>query len=105
MNDLVYRLKVFRQIGLAQPQLPHRLAIAGYQLMKWGPGFPAAMAAAAARFPRQTAIIDELGEITWAEMRDQINQLTHALNERIPAKVLYESREFLYELIRIYANS
>ena len=29
---------------------------------------------------------------------------THALNERIPAKVLYESREFLYELIKIYAN-
>jgi acetylornithine deacetylase/succinyl-diaminopimelate desuccinylase-like protein len=30
---------------------------------------------------------------------------THALNERIPAKVLYESRDFLYELIKIYANS
>ncbi len=82
MSDLAYRLKVFRQIGLAKPQLPHRLAIAGYQLMKWGPGFPAAMAAGAARFPKQTAIIDDLGEITWAELRDQINQLTHALNER-----------------------
>jgi acetylornithine deacetylase/succinyl-diaminopimelate desuccinylase-like protein len=30
---------------------------------------------------------------------------THALNERISAKVLYDSRTFLYELIRIYANS
>jgi acyl-CoA synthetase (AMP-forming)/AMP-acid ligase II len=40
------------------------------------------VAAAAARFPRQTAIIDDLGEITWSEMRDQVNQLTHALNER-----------------------
>ena len=82
MSDLAYRLKVFRQIGLAKPQLPHRLAIAGYQLVKWGPGFPAAMAAGAARFPNQTAIIDDLGEITWAELRDQINQLTRALNER-----------------------
>jgi fatty-acyl-CoA synthase len=82
VSDLAYRLKVFRQIGLAKPQLPHRLAIAGYQLKKWGPGFPAAMAAGAARFPKQTAIIDDLGEITWAELRDQINQLTHALNER-----------------------
>ena len=79
---LAYRLKVFRQIGLAKPQLPHRLAIAGYQLAKWGPGFSAAVAAAAARFPRQTAIIDDIGEITWTDLRDQINQLTHALNER-----------------------
>ena len=82
MSDLAYRLKVFRQIGLAKPQLPHRLAIAGYQLVKWGPGFPAAVAAAAARFPRQTAIIDDIGEITWAELRDQVNQLTRALQER-----------------------
>ena len=82
MSDLAYRLKVFRQIGLAKPQLPHRLAMAGYQLVKWGPGFPAAVAAAAARFPRQTAIIDDLGEITWAEVRDQVNQLTRALQER-----------------------
>lgn len=29
---------------------------------------------------------------------------THALNERIPAQVLYESRAFLYDLIKIYAN-
>jgi fatty-acyl-CoA synthase len=82
MSDLAYRLKIFRQIGLAKPQLPHRLAIAGFQLMKWGPGFPAAVAAAAARFPNQTAIIDDIGEITWAELRDQVNQLTHALQER-----------------------
>ncbi len=81
-SDLAYRLKVFRQIGLVKPQLPHRIAIAGYQLVKWGPGFPAAIAAAAARSPKQTAIIDDLGEVTWAELRDQINQLTHALNER-----------------------
>jgi acyl-CoA synthetase (AMP-forming)/AMP-acid ligase II len=82
MKDLAYRLKIFRQIGLAKPQLPHRIAFAGYQLVKWGPGFPAAMAAAAARFPNQTAIIDDVGEMTWSELRDQANQLSHALSER-----------------------
>jgi acetylornithine deacetylase/succinyl-diaminopimelate desuccinylase-like protein len=30
---------------------------------------------------------------------------THALNERISAKVLFDSRTFLYELIKIYSNS
>ena len=82
ISDLAYRLKVFRQIGLVRPQLPHRIAVAGYQLKKWGPGFPAAIAAAAARSPKQTAIVDDLGELTWAELRDQVNQLTHALNAR-----------------------
>jgi fatty-acyl-CoA synthase len=81
-SDLAYRLKVFRQIGLLKPQLPHRLAQAGYALVKWGPGFPAAVSAAASRFPNQTAIIDDLGEITWAEVRDQVNQLSHALRGR-----------------------
>ncbi|MGI9083790.1 MAG: AMP-binding protein [Aeromicrobium sp.] len=82
MSDLAYRLKVFRQIGLVKPQLPHRLAVAGYNLVKWGPGFPAAIAAAAARSPKQTAIIDDLGEITWSELRDQVNQLSRGLQER-----------------------
>ena len=82
MRDLAYRLKVFRQIGLAKPQLPHRVAIAGLHLLTWGPGFPAAVAAAAARFPRQTAIIDDLGEMTWSEVRDQVNQLTRGLKDR-----------------------
>ena len=82
MIDLAYRLKVFRQIGLIKPQLPHRLASAGYQLVKWGPGFPAAVAAAASRSPHQAAIIDDAGELTWSEMRDQVNQLSHALRER-----------------------
>ena len=61
MSDLAYRLKVFRQIGLAKPQLPHRLANAGYQLVKWGPGFPSAVAAAAARFPTRSR-----SSMTWA---------------------------------------
>ncbi|WP_187271802.1 AMP-binding protein [Aeromicrobium terrae] len=82
MLDAAYRLKVFRRIGLIAPQLPHRIAYAGYQLVKWGPGFPAAVAAAAARFPKQKAIVDDLGELTWAELRDEVNQLSHALKER-----------------------
>jgi fatty-acyl-CoA synthase len=79
---LAYRLKVFRQIGLAKPQLPHRLAKAGLELVKWGPAFPSGVGACAARFPNQIAIIDDLGEITWAELRREINQFSHALSER-----------------------
>jgi acyl-CoA synthetase (AMP-forming)/AMP-acid ligase II len=82
LADAAYRLKVFRQIGLAKPQLPHRLAKAGLELVKWGPAFPSGVGACAARFPNQIAIIDDLGEITWAELRREINQFSHALSER-----------------------
>ena len=82
MSDAAYRLKVFRQIGLVKAQLPHRLAKAGLELLKWGPAFPSGVGAVAARYPNQLAVIDDLGEITWAELRREINQLSHALQAR-----------------------
>ncbi len=82
MNDLTYSLKVFRQIGLLKPVAPHRLLGAGLQLAKWGPGLPSGVNAAAKRFPRQTAIIDDVGEITWSELAAQVNQMTQALKDR-----------------------
>lgn len=81
-SDAAYRLKVFRQIGLIKPQWPHRLAKAGFELLKWGPAFPSGVGAVAARYPNQLAIIDDAGEITWADLRSQINQLSHALSAR-----------------------
>lgn len=82
MSDLGFKVKVFRQIGLLKPQLPHRLIGAGLQLAKWGPGFPSAIGAAAARFPNQLAIIDDAGELTWREVRDEANRLTQGLKDR-----------------------
>ena len=79
---MAYRLKVFRQIGLVKPQLPHRLAKAGLELLKWGPAFPSGVGAVAARYPDQIAIIDDRGEITWAELKREINQLSNALSDR-----------------------
>src|SRR5689334_2632937 len=82
MNELGYTLKVFRQFGMLKPVLPHRLIGAGLQLAKWGPGLPSGVNAAAKRFPKQLAIIDDAGEITWSELADQINQFTQALKVR-----------------------
>ncbi len=82
MGDLSYTLKVFRRIGLIAPNWPHRLIGAGLQLAKWGPGFPSGLHSAARRVPHQLAIIDDAGEITWRELAQQVNQLTHALKAR-----------------------
>jgi fatty-acyl-CoA synthase len=82
MSDLAYTLKVFRQIGLIAPALPHRLVKAGIALAKWGPGFPSGVHACAARFPHQDAVVDDAGSLTWSELAQQINQLTDVLRER-----------------------
>ena len=82
MSDLTYKVKVLRQIGLLAPQPPHRLLKAGIKLATWGPGFPAAVGAAAARFPNQTAIIDDAGELTWKELSAEINRTSAALKKR-----------------------
>src|SRR3954447_27033564 len=82
MSELGYTLKVFRQIGMLKPVLPHRLIGAGLQLAKWGPGLPSGVNAVAKRFPSQLAIIDDAGQITWSELAEQINQLTSGLKAR-----------------------
>lgn len=79
MGDLAYKLKVLRQIGLLKVQNPLKLAKAGVTLASWGPGFPAAVLAAATRFPHQKAIIDDAGDMTWRELSDQVNQAAAAL--------------------------
>jgi acyl-CoA synthetase (AMP-forming)/AMP-acid ligase II len=82
MTDLGYVIKVLRRIGMFTPVMPHRLLGAGLQLLKWGPGLPSGVIAAAKRYPHRTAIIDDAGEMTWSELAAQINQLTQALKDR-----------------------
>ncbi len=81
MGDVGYKLKILRQIGLLKVQPPHRLLKAGIKLATWGPGFPSAVGAAAARFPKQAAIIDDAGELTWQELSDEVNRATAGLKQ------------------------
>ncbi len=106
MSDLGYTLKVFKQIGMLKPLPPHRLLGAGRQLAKWGPGLPSGVNAAAKRFPRQTAIIDDAGEITWTDLAAQINQMTQALKDRGVApgdSIAVLSRNHRYMVVAIVA--
>ena len=82
MGDLGYKLKVLRRIGLLKAQNPVRLVKAGKKLAAWGPGFPSAVGAAAARKPEQVAIIDDAGQLTWRETSDAVNRVTQALKDR-----------------------
>jgi acyl-CoA synthetase (AMP-forming)/AMP-acid ligase II len=82
MSDLAYSAKVLKRIGLLGVENPLKLAGAGLALAKWGTAFPAGVNAAAARFPHQIAVIDDAGEITWRELRDEINRVTHVIKDQ-----------------------
>lgn len=78
MSDLGYTVRVLRQIGLLKAQNPIGLAKAGKAMRTWGPGFPAAVTAAAARRPKQIAVIDDETQLTWEELFAEINRTAHA---------------------------
>ncbi|MGJ9413595.1 AMP-binding protein [Aeromicrobium sp. CF4.19] len=100
MGDIGFKLKVLRRIGILKPVAPHR----GYRAIKalrtWGPGLPSGVAASAARSPEQLAIIDDAGEITWAQLKADIDRLTQALKDRgvgpdVSVAVLCRNHRFL----------
>ena len=47
----------------------------------WGIGFAGGIGALAIRAPHDVALIDELGELTWAELDDRATRLAHGLKD------------------------
>jgi len=72
-------VRVFRRAGLIEPMRPDRAARALRELWRFGSTPAAGYAASAARTPGATAIIDELGELSFGEMHKRTNALAHSL--------------------------
>ena len=64
--------------GIIRPTRPDKLARIALTLNRWGPTPAAGYTAAAIRFPDETAIIDELGTLTFDEVHRRTNALAHA---------------------------
>ena len=69
------------QAGIIRPQRPDRVARTAWVFLRWGPTPAAGYAANAARYPGETAIIDELGTLTFRDVHERSNALAHALRE------------------------
>src|SRR4051812_39193660 len=78
----VFTLRTLVGSGLIQPMRPDKLARIALTMARWGPTPAAGYAAGAIRHPDQTAIIDELGQLTFQEVHERTNGLAHALAER-----------------------
>jgi acyl-CoA synthetase (AMP-forming)/AMP-acid ligase II len=64
--------------GIIRPQRPDRAARMALALLRWGPTPAAGYAANAARYPDETAIVDELGTLTFRDIHERTNGLAHA---------------------------
>jgi acyl-CoA synthetase (AMP-forming)/AMP-acid ligase II len=67
--------------GIIRPQRPDRAARVALAFLRWGPTPAAGYASNAARFPDDTAIVDELGTLTFKEMHERTNALAHKLKD------------------------
>ncbi len=84
LEPVAYKFDTLRRIaesGLLGPTMPDRLLKAGIALWRFGATPAAAAAAAAARSPDSRAIIDDRGQLTFAELHLRTNALAHALSD------------------------
>src|ERR1700738_85086 len=84
LEPVAYKFDTLRRIaqsGLLGPTMPDRLLKAGIALWRFGPAPAAACAARAGRYPDRRALIDERGQLTFAELHLRTNALAHALSD------------------------
>ncbi|MFI1914919.1 acyl-CoA synthetase [Nocardia sp. NPDC020380] len=67
--------------GLARLESPTNLLAAATAMLRYGT-LAAGLRLSSARYPDRTALIDELGELTFAELEDRSNRLANAWRER-----------------------
>src|SRR3954451_14165536 len=78
----LYTVYALTRAGFVRPERPDTLARLAQIMMRWGFTPAAAAAAAAARYPNETALIDELGDLTFLESHRRSNALANALQDR-----------------------
>src|SRR3954451_20450719 len=82
IGSKVFTAKTLAKLGFTQPGPPATLARTLLALRAWGPTPAAGYTASAIRYPDDTAIIDELGTLTFREVHERTNGLAHALSDQ-----------------------
>jgi fatty-acyl-CoA synthase len=68
--------------GYIRPERPDKLARLIQILVRWGTTPAAAASASATIYPNEVGLIDEAGELTFAQIHRRSNALAHALSDR-----------------------
>jgi acyl-CoA synthetase (AMP-forming)/AMP-acid ligase II len=75
----LFTAKTLVGAGVVTPTRPSRVARAVRALRRFGPTPAAGYSISAIRFPTATALVDDLGTLTFAEVHRRTNALAHAL--------------------------
>src|SRR4051812_11718921 len=82
VESKLYTFYALTRAGFVRPERPDTLARVVQVLVRWGVTPAAAAAASAAQYPNDTAVMDELGELTFQELQRRSNALANALQDR-----------------------
>ncbi len=78
LSTKAFTARRLAESGMFAPTRPDRLARVLKALRGWGPTIAGGYGVAAIRYPGDTAIIDDLGELTFGDMHRRTNALAHA---------------------------
>jgi acyl-CoA synthetase (AMP-forming)/AMP-acid ligase II len=81
---VVYALggaKILAEAGVIRPMRPDRVVKVLQTMARWGRSPAAGTISLADRFPDETAIIDELGKLTFGKVHERSNALAHAFSD------------------------
>jgi fatty-acyl-CoA synthase len=73
--------KILAEAGVIRPMRPDRVVKVLQTMARWGRSPAAGTISLADRFPDETAIIDELGRLTFAKVHERSNALAHAFSD------------------------
>jgi acyl-CoA synthetase (AMP-forming)/AMP-acid ligase II/uncharacterized membrane protein len=81
VGNKLHTARVLAGAGFIRPERPDRTLRTIALIRRWGPTPAAGFAASAARYPGETAIIDELGTLTFEEVHRRSNALASSLSD------------------------
>src|SRR4051794_13571869 len=79
VTNTAQSLATLTQAGIIRIQRPDRAVRTALAIIRWGVTPAAGYEAAAAQYPDEVALIDELGQLTFRELSERTNALAHAL--------------------------
>jgi acyl-CoA synthetase (AMP-forming)/AMP-acid ligase II/carbon monoxide dehydrogenase subunit G len=77
----LHTARVLAGAGFVRPERPDRILRTLGTLRRWGPTPAAGFAASAIRYPNETAIIDELGTLTFEDVHRRSNAIASSLSD------------------------
>ena len=82
VSEKVDVARVLAGTGIIKPARPDQLVRMGLALQRWGFTPATGWAVGAARWPKETAVVDDFGSLTFAEIDEQSSAIATALAEK-----------------------